>query len=78
MTVYKRRNIRCAALAILVGSMFVSGWSISLALGDKKPCRLVTSSADKNIAKKTTLKQSFYPALTARGENLEAALQAET
>ncbi|MBN71574.1 MAG: hypothetical protein CME32_20105 [Gimesia sp.] len=78
MTVYKRRNIRCAALAILVGGMFVSGWSISLALGDKKPTKLVTSSADKNIAKKTTLKQSFYPALTAREENLEAALQAET
>lgn len=78
MTVYKRRNIRCAALAILVGGMFVSGWSISLALGDKKPTKLATSSADKNIAKKTTLKQSFYPALTAREENLEAALQAET
>ncbi|MEQ8855123.1 hypothetical protein [Gimesia sp.] len=78
MTVYKRRKIRCAALAMLVGSIVVSGWSISLALGDKKSSRQVTSSADKNIAKKTTLKQSFYPALTAREENLEAALQAET
>jgi len=78
MTINKRRNIRCAALAMIATSMVVSGWSISLALGDKKPCRQVTSSADKNIAKKTTLKQSFYPALTAREENLEAALQAET